>query len=193
MSSSAYIELHARSAFSFLRGAAIPEDYIACAAVHNSPAMALTDVDGVYGAPRFHMTAKKSGMKAHIGAEITTEDGSRCTVLVESRAGYQDLCRLVTRMKLRAVPKPAAGNVVVRQRPGAAKGIVFLSMEDETGIANVVVMPDLFEERRLVLVTEPYLLIEGKAQNVDNVIHVLARRVERIHPITPAMTSHDFK
>jgi error-prone DNA polymerase len=81
----------------------------------------------------------------------------------------------------------------VRQRPGTAKGIVFLSMEDETGIANVVVMPDIFEDRRLTLVTEPYLLVEGKLQNVDNVIHVLARRVERIHPITPAMTSHDFR
>jgi error-prone DNA polymerase len=86
-----------------------------------------------------------------------------------------------------------AGSVIVRQRPGTAKGIMFLSMEDETGIANVVVMPDMFAERRLVLVTEPYLLIEGKVQNVDNVIHVLARRVERIEPITPAMSSHDFK
>ncbi len=86
-----------------------------------------------------------------------------------------------------------AGSVIVRQRPGTAKGIMFLSMEDETGIANVVVMPDMFAERRLVLVTEPYLLVEGKVQNVDNVIHVLARRVERIEPITPAMSSHDFK
>lgn len=86
-----------------------------------------------------------------------------------------------------------AGAVIVRQRPGTAKGIIFLSMEDETGIANVVVMPDMFAERRLVLVTEPYLLVEGKVQNVDNVIHVLARRVERIEPITPAMSSHDFR
>jgi error-prone DNA polymerase len=86
-----------------------------------------------------------------------------------------------------------AGAVIVRQRPGTAKGIMFLSMEDETGIANIVVMPDMFDERRLILVTEPYLLVEGKVQNVDNVIHVLAHRVEKIHPITPAMTSHDFK
>ena len=86
-----------------------------------------------------------------------------------------------------------AGAVIVRQRPGTAKGIMFLSMEDETGIANVVVMPDMFDERRVTLVTEPYLLIEGKVQNVDNVIHVLARRVERIVPLTPAMSSHNFK
>jgi error-prone DNA polymerase len=86
-----------------------------------------------------------------------------------------------------------AGCVIVRQRPGTAKGIMFLSMEDETGIANVVVMPDMFEENRLTLVTEPYLLIEGTVQNVDNVIHVLARRVERVEPLTPAMSSHNFK
>ena len=88
-----------------------------------------------------------------------------------------------------------AGAVIVRQRPGTAKGIMFLSMEDETGIANVVVMPDMFDERRVTLVTEPYLLIEGKVQNVDNVIHVLARRVEREveTPLTPAMSSHNFK
>jgi len=86
-----------------------------------------------------------------------------------------------------------AGSVIVRRRPGTAKGIMFLSMEDETGIANIVVMPDMFENRRLTLVTEPYLLIEGKVQNVDNVIHVLAQRVERLEGITPAMSSHDFK
>jgi len=86
-----------------------------------------------------------------------------------------------------------AGCVIVRQRPGTAKGITFLSMEDETGIFNVVVMPDLFEESRLTIVREPYLLFEGKVQNVDGVIHVLAKRVERIEPAAPAMSSHDFK
>ncbi len=86
-----------------------------------------------------------------------------------------------------------AGAVIVRQRPGTAKGILFLSMEDETGIANVVVMPDMFEAYRLTLVTESYLLVEGKVQNVDNVIHVLARRVQRMEPLTPAMSSHNFK
>ncbi len=86
-----------------------------------------------------------------------------------------------------------AGSVIVRQRPGTAKGILFLSMEDETGIFNIVVMPDMFDLYRLTLVTEPYLLIEGKVQNVDGVIHVLARRVERMEPGAPAMSSHDFR
>ena len=64
--------------------------------------MALLDRDGVYGAPRFHLAAKKAGIRAHIGAEITCTDGFRYPLLVESRTGYQNLCRLVTRMKLRA-------------------------------------------------------------------------------------------
>ena len=100
-----YIELHAKSAFSFLRGACVPEDYIAAC---TAPAMALTDIDGVYGAPRFHKAAKKQGIQAHAGAEVTASDGSRYTLLAESRQGYQNLCRLITRTKLRAGKKAAA-------------------------------------------------------------------------------------
>ncbi len=85
-----------------------------------------------------------------------------------------------------------AGNVIVRQRPGTAAGIVFLSIEDETGIANAVVMPDIFADRRLLLVTEPWLLVEGKIQNVDNVIHVLAAKIEKLPYRTQAAPSHDF-
>src|SRR5437660_12551267 len=66
-----YIELHARSAFSFLRGAATPEEIIAVCSELNMPAMALLDNDGVYGAARFHLAAQKLNSKAHIGAEIT--------------------------------------------------------------------------------------------------------------------------
>src|SRR5262245_10549294 len=69
-----YIEFHARSAFSFLEGASLPEELIARCAEFQMPAMALLDRDGVYGAPRFHMTAKKLGIRAHIGAEISLQD-----------------------------------------------------------------------------------------------------------------------
>ncbi len=65
-----FIELHSRSAFSFLEGAALPEDLIAMCAQLQMPAMALLDRDGVYGAPRFYMAAKKAGIKAHLGAEF---------------------------------------------------------------------------------------------------------------------------
>ena len=68
-----YVELHAKSAFSFLEGASVPEELIAACAELQMPAMALLDRDGVYGAPRFHMAAMKNGIKAHIGAEITVQ------------------------------------------------------------------------------------------------------------------------
>src|SRR5271169_3210802 len=66
-----YVELHSASAFSFLEGASVPEDLVDRCAAAEMPAMALLDRDGVYGAPRFHLAAKKAGVKAHIGAEIT--------------------------------------------------------------------------------------------------------------------------
>ncbi|HEY3579319.1 MAG TPA: PHP domain-containing protein, partial [Pyrinomonadaceae bacterium] len=68
-----YIELHTRSAFSFLEGASLPEELIATSLALDMPAMALLDRDGVYGAPRFHLAAKKNGLKAHIGAEVTVK------------------------------------------------------------------------------------------------------------------------
>ena len=68
-----YIELHARSAFSFLEGSSLPEDLAGICARFQMPAMALLDTDGVYGAPRFHMAAKKLKIKAHIGAEVTCD------------------------------------------------------------------------------------------------------------------------
>src|SRR5947209_4140421 len=95
-----YVELHARSAFSFLQGAVVPEELVAACAEWGLPAMALLDRDGVYGAPRFHLAAKKTGIRAHIGAEITCTNGRRYPLLCESRTGYQNLCRLITRMKL---------------------------------------------------------------------------------------------
>ena len=97
-----YIELHARSAFSFLQGASLPEGLAQAAANLGYPAMALVDRDGFYGAPRFHLSAKKTGIRAHIGTEITCTDGFQYPLLVENRTGYQNLCRLITRMKLRA-------------------------------------------------------------------------------------------
>jgi error-prone DNA polymerase len=86
----------------------------------------------------------------------------------------------------------AAGCVIARQRPGTARGFVFLSLEDETGIANAIVTPDLFEQNRLLLVGEKFLLIEGVLQNLDNVVSVKAQRVLPL-PVTEAETkSHDF-
>jgi len=85
-----------------------------------------------------------------------------------------------------------AGWVIVRQRPGTAKGFVFLSMEDETGIANVIVTPQLFETNRLALVNFPFLLIEGVLQHQDNVVSVKARRIQPLEMKVESPGSHDF-
>jgi error-prone DNA polymerase len=98
-----YVELRTASAFSFLEGASLPEKLIQRAADLDIPAVALIDRDGVYGAPRFHLAAKKAGLKAHIGAEVTSEFG-RIALFASTREGYRNLCRLITRMKL-AAPK----------------------------------------------------------------------------------------
>src|SRR5215472_13405410 len=68
-----YIELHARSAFSFLEGSSLPEELVGVCQHFQMPAMALLDTDGIYGAPRFHLAANKTKIKAHIGAEVTSE------------------------------------------------------------------------------------------------------------------------
>jgi error-prone DNA polymerase len=153
-----YIELHARSAFSFLEGSSLPEDLMSNCARLNMPAMALLDSDGVYGAPRFHLAAKKLAIKAHIGAEVTTNLSPqrhrdteknnqqskinnqqfrnpsvspclrgefRLPLLVSSRAGYQNLCRLITKMKLRA--KKGEGAVRPEELEEHAHGLICLT------------------------------------------------------------------
>jgi error-prone DNA polymerase len=175
-----FIELHARSAFSFLEGSSLPEDLAGICARLNMPAMALLDTDGVYGAPRFHMAAKKLKIKAHIGAEVTCSsfapvilrgtgasrseapaeskacpepaegdlytrqfvhsieiprfarndkvtwnDKVRLPLLVSSRAGYQNLCRLITKMKLRA--KKGEGAVQKEELEEHAHGLICLT------------------------------------------------------------------
>ncbi|PYN74792.1 MAG: hypothetical protein DMD97_16730 [Candidatus Rokuibacteriota bacterium] len=85
-----------------------------------------------------------------------------------------------------------AGSVIVRQRPGTAKGFVFLSLEDETGIANVIVTPPIFARHRVALVAEPYLLVTGIAQQQDGVISVRANTVRSLPALGHHVPSHDF-
>jgi error-prone DNA polymerase len=86
-----------------------------------------------------------------------------------------------------------AGAVVVRQRPGTAKGFVFISMEDETGIANVIVTPDIYKLYKPVIVDAPYLLVEGTLQNQDGAVSVKAERLEALQGAGPKQPSHDFR
>ncbi|MBM3739860.1 MAG: DNA polymerase III subunit alpha [Acidobacteria bacterium] len=103
-------ELHARSAFSFLEAASTPEDLIEECARLGIPSLAQLDTDNVAGAPRLYMAAKKTGIRAHAGAEITAEGGGRYALIAENRTGYQNLCRLITSMKLRAPKGKAAAS-----------------------------------------------------------------------------------
>ena len=97
-----YVELHARSAFSFLRGASQPEHLAEMAAKQGLSAVALCDRNGVYGAPRFYAAAKEHGLRPIVGSELMLEDGGVLPVLVMNRTGYQNLCRMITRSQLRA-------------------------------------------------------------------------------------------
>jgi len=86
-----------------------------------------------------------------------------------------------------------AGNVICRQRPGTAKGFVFISLEDETGVSNAIVDPDLFERFRLLITEEDFLLIEGEVQNSDNVVLIKTREIKPLaHDQLVGSESHDF-
>ena len=85
-----------------------------------------------------------------------------------------------------------AGCVIARQRPGTAKGFVFLSIEDETGIANAIITPAVYEQFKQVVVYEKFLLIEGELQNQENVISVKARTIRPLEISEAEVRSHDF-
>jgi error-prone DNA polymerase len=99
----------------------------------------------------------------------------------------RDLLRVRDGTKVRV-----AGAVIARQRPGTAKGFVFLSLEDETGIANAIITPQIFREHHIVVVNQQFLLIEGTLQNQDNVISVKAERVRPLFITRAETVSHDF-
>jgi error-prone DNA polymerase len=189
-----YIELHSRSAFSFLEGSSLPESLIARCAELQMPAMALLDRNGVYGAPRFHMAAKKAKIKAHIGAEVTTEivgltnlrsdeltlrggsglsshsidegnlnsqirtfDNSTinfshaaCSlpVIASSRIGYQNLCRLITKMKLRSAKNQ--GSVREDELHEHATGMICLTGGDDGPLARALTQGGIEEACRTV-------------------------------------------
>src|SRR5437870_5210923 len=120
-----YVELHANSAFSFLRGASFPEQLAQVAAELEMPAVGLLDRNGVYGAQRFSVAAREQQVRPIIGAELTMEDGSVLPVLVASRLGYANLCSLLTQAHLRSDVK---GECAVKweELPEFAEGLIAL-------------------------------------------------------------------
>ena len=150
-----YVELHAASAFSFLEGASQPEQLVERASELNMPAIALLDRNGVYGSARFHSSAKRSGLRAHVGAEVAVSaQGQRLTppgwlphqhlaepiripLLCESRQGYQNLCRLITRFKMRENTK-SEGMATFDDLEQHATGLVCLTGGDEGPLASAL-------------------------------------------------------
>jgi DNA polymerase III alpha subunit len=131
------------------------------------------------------LNADLRGTGITIGRHPMAHQRAWLDTLKVARAG--DLKSMRNGMSLKV-----AGWVIVRQRPGTAKGFVFLSIEDETGIANIIVTPQLFELNRLAFVNYPFLLIEGILQHQDNVVSVKARRVEPLQMKIESPGSHDF-
>jgi error-prone DNA polymerase len=124
-----YVELHARSAFSFLRGASAPEALAGEAARRGLAAVALCDRDGFYGSVRLHMAAKSAGIRAVVGCELTMEDAVVVPVLVESKAGYGRLCRLLSEAHLRA-PK-GEGRIGWEELAADTRGLIALTGDEE--------------------------------------------------------------
>jgi len=142
-----YVELHACSAFSFLRGGSFPEQLAETAAEMKMPAMALLDRNGVYGAQRFSVAAREHNVRPIVGCELSIDDGSVLPVLVENRTGYKNLCELLTQAHLRS----EKGKCAVRwnELSQFAKGLVALFGSGSTGCQPVASssLPDAISPR----------------------------------------------
>src|SRR6266850_3231236 len=173
-----YIELHASSAFSFLDGASLPEELVGACAEYSMPAIALLDRDGVYGAPRFYLAANKAGLEAHIGAEVTSTTGIRYPLLAETREGYQNLCRLLTRMKLRA-PK-GKGAVTEDEIAQYSRGLVCLTggehgpltaaIPDKTGRETLDRLIHIFGRKNIYVELQRHYNREEEAINQQAIV-----------------------
>jgi error-prone DNA polymerase len=134
-----YVELHARSAFSFLEGASLPEALAYACAEQQIPSMALLDRNGLYGSARFHLTTKANNIRAHVGAEISVREreglqNSYYPLLVRNRSGYQNICRLITKTKLRS-RKNEATTATPSELAEYAEGMVCLTGDEDGPLA----------------------------------------------------------
>ncbi|MGH9561509.1 MAG: PHP domain-containing protein [Terracidiphilus sp.] len=150
-----YIELHAASAFSFLQAASLPEDLIERAVALEMPAIALLDHNGVYGSVRMHTSAKLNGVRTHVGAEVSVsnlgrrlkppawlphqhpDEPVRLPLLCTSREGYQNLCQLITQLKMHETTK-ADGAAASNDLAQYAKGLICLTGGDEGPLASAL-------------------------------------------------------
>ena len=155
-----YVELRCRSAFSFLDGASLPEDLAATAAAQGHRALALADVNGVYGAPRFFRAARELGLRPLVGAEVTLASGPALLLLVEDRRGYGNLCRLLTRMREGKPKGEGAASHALLEEHG--QGLIAL--------AGAAPRPDL--DRLLSIFGRERLYVEVQRHLDDRQAHV---------------------
>jgi len=148
MAEPTYIELHARSAFSFHRGASSPEALTRRAAELDLPAIAVTDRDGVYGSPRVHAQGQEHGVRGIVGCELTLESGHVLPVLARNRAGYQNLCRLLTRAKLRA-PKNQS-QIRWSELREFSEGLTCLTGDEESPLYQPLMREDRAAAERII-------------------------------------------
>ena len=147
------------------------------------------DEDEDAPAPLAPMSARERMVADYSGTGVTVgrHPMAHCRAQLDGVSRAEDLRALRHGARARI-----AGCVIARQRPGTAHGFIFLSIEDETGIANAIIDPDLYERHRALVTYAKFLLIEGALQNVDRVIHVRARHIEELRiPVGP-IESHDF-
>ncbi|MDB6170690.1 MAG: polymerase alpha subunit, partial [Chthoniobacteraceae bacterium] len=124
-----YVELHARTAYSFLRGASLPEHLAERALQIGLQSVAVCDRNGFYGIPRFSSAAREKGVRAITGCELTMEDGTILPVLVENERGYRNLCTLLSLAHLRA---PKGGCAIAwEELPGFCEGLIALTGDEE--------------------------------------------------------------
>jgi error-prone DNA polymerase len=144
----------------------------------------------------------RSPLQAMTASERLMSDYSGSSLTIGPHPLALRRMELALRGILRAIDLPrgrhgrrvrVAGAVITRQRPGTAKGFVFLTLEDETGIANIIVRPDLFTAERTAIVGAPYLMVEGILQIQEGVTSVKAERVVSLADAGPEPQSHDFR
>ena len=158
--------------------------------ISTDPASRIPDPDSI--SPLRPMTPPERLMADYAGTSLTI--GPHPLALRRAELALRGVLRASDLPRARHGRRVrVAGAVITRQRPGTAKGFVFLTLEDETGIANVIVRPDLFTEQKRAIVGEPYLLVEGTLQIQEGVTSIKAERVLGLSGGGPEPQSHDFR
>jgi len=152
----------------------------------------LAELDGAdISSPLAQMTAEERLVADFHGTGVTV--GPHPMTYHRARLVGQNVYRANELPNLRNGKRVrVAGSVIARQRPGTASGFIFISLEDESGIANVIITPDIYDQNRMTVVNEKFLLVEGMLQNLENVVSVKAEKVTALRVSEAEVKSHDF-